>query len=240
MQPCLIDLHLISLVARISSLWLRAGMSCSSYIWNLDNPNYPEMELVPQVTSSRMTRGTKEMTNPVQSAGVSSLWLRPQPRRQPHSHNQRDDATPSNLPTCHLFGPAPPHRTLSRCLSSRRHCHSLAAPRPSPPPPPPPPPLPLPLGSSGPGWRASPHPAPLPLSIAVHPPRRASPPWSPHGWLTQRTDDECSSGDTTRKRVPPPALTCGRAPQSPLCTLEYNPKDQHILIGGSYNGLVAW
>ena len=28
--------------------------------------------------------------------------------------------------------------------------------------------------------------------------------------------------------------------QSPLCCLEYNPKDHNILIGGSYNGLVAW
>ena len=28
-------------------------------------------------------------------------------------------------------------------------------------------------------------------------------------------------------------------PQSPLCCLEYNPKDSHVLAGGSYNGLVA-
>ena len=27
-------------------------------------------------------------------------------------------------------------------------------------------------------------------------------------------------------------------PQSPLCCLEYNPKDPHFLVGGSYNGLV--
>ena len=27
-------------------------------------------------------------------------------------------------------------------------------------------------------------------------------------------------------------------PQSPLCCLEYNPKDSHILLGGSYNGLL--
>ena len=25
------------------------GMSSSSYIWNVENPNYPEQELVPQV-----------------------------------------------------------------------------------------------------------------------------------------------------------------------------------------------
>lgn len=29
-------------------------------------------------------------------------------------------------------------------------------------------------------------------------------------------------------------------PQSPLCCLEYNPKEHNVLIGGSYNGLVAW
>jgi len=28
-------------------------------------------------------------------------------------------------------------------------------------------------------------------------------------------------------------------PPSPLVTLKYNPKDPHILIGGSYNGLVC-
>lgn len=28
-------------------------------------------------------------------------------------------------------------------------------------------------------------------------------------------------------------------PASPLCCLEYNPKDPHILVGGSYNGLVS-
>jgi len=28
-------------------------------------------------------------------------------------------------------------------------------------------------------------------------------------------------------------------PSSPLVTLKYNPKDPHILIGGSYNGLVC-
>ena len=30
------------------------GMSCSSYIWNLENPNYPEMELVPQVGTRQL------------------------------------------------------------------------------------------------------------------------------------------------------------------------------------------
>jgi dynein axonemal intermediate chain 2 len=29
-------------------------------------------------------------------------------------------------------------------------------------------------------------------------------------------------------------------PTSPLCCLEYNPKDPHLLVGGSYNGLVAY
>lgn len=28
-------------------------------------------------------------------------------------------------------------------------------------------------------------------------------------------------------------------PSSPLCCLEYNPKDPHILVGGSYNGLIS-
>eukprot|EP00308_Calcidiscus_leptoporus_P024516 CAMPEP_0119354926 /NCGR_PEP_ID=MMETSP1334-20130426/3893_1 /TAXON_ID=127549 /ORGANISM="Calcidiscus leptoporus, Strain RCC1130" /LENGTH=570 /DNA_ID=CAMNT_0007368641 /DNA_START=65 /DNA_END=1777 /DNA_ORIENTATION=+ len=29
-------------------------------------------------------------------------------------------------------------------------------------------------------------------------------------------------------------------PSSPLCCLEYNPKDPHLLVGGSYNGLVSY
>eukprot|EP00164_Ancoracysta_twista_P002327 GFYU01003075.1.p1 GENE.GFYU01003075.1~~GFYU01003075.1.p1 ORF type:complete len:570 (+),score=204.31 GFYU01003075.1:231-1940(+) len=29
-------------------------------------------------------------------------------------------------------------------------------------------------------------------------------------------------------------------PSSPLCCLEYSPKDPHILVGGSYNGLIAY
>ncbi|XP_012384708.2 dynein axonemal intermediate chain 2 isoform X1 [Dasypus novemcinctus] len=29
-------------------------------------------------------------------------------------------------------------------------------------------------------------------------------------------------------------------PSSPLVTLEYNPKDSHILLGGCYNGQIAW
>ena len=29
-------------------------------------------------------------------------------------------------------------------------------------------------------------------------------------------------------------------PQSPLCCLEYNNKDHNVVVGGSYNGLVAW
>jgi len=28
-------------------------------------------------------------------------------------------------------------------------------------------------------------------------------------------------------------------PSSPLCCLEYNPKDPHVLVGGSYNGLIS-
>lgn len=28
-------------------------------------------------------------------------------------------------------------------------------------------------------------------------------------------------------------------PSSALCCLEYNPKDPHILLGGSYNGLIS-
>jgi len=30
------------------------------------------------------------------------------------------------------------------------------------------------------------------------------------------------------------------SPSSPLCCLEYNPKDPHILVGGSYNGLISY
>jgi len=29
-------------------------------------------------------------------------------------------------------------------------------------------------------------------------------------------------------------------PPSPLCSIEYSPKDPHILVGGSYNGLVSY
>jgi dynein intermediate chain 2 len=29
-------------------------------------------------------------------------------------------------------------------------------------------------------------------------------------------------------------------PTSPLCCLEYNPKDPHLLVGGSYNGLISY
>jgi len=29
-------------------------------------------------------------------------------------------------------------------------------------------------------------------------------------------------------------------PSSPLCCLEYNPKDPHLLVGGSYNGLISY
>lgn len=29
-------------------------------------------------------------------------------------------------------------------------------------------------------------------------------------------------------------------PSSPLCSLKFNPKDPHILVGGSYNGLVGY
>jgi len=29
-------------------------------------------------------------------------------------------------------------------------------------------------------------------------------------------------------------------PSSPLCCIEYNPKDPHLLVGGSYNGLVSY
>jgi len=29
-------------------------------------------------------------------------------------------------------------------------------------------------------------------------------------------------------------------PASPLCCLEYNPKDPHLLVGGSYNGLISY
>eukprot|EP00741_Cyanophora_paradoxa_P011365 tig00020556_g10978.t1 len=42
--------------------------------------------------------------------------------------------------------------------------------------------------------------------------------------------------DVTNPNVPELEL----APASPLCCLEYSPRDFHLLVGGSYNGLVAF
>mmetsp|Transcript_27229 Transcript_27229/g.69188 ORF Transcript_27229/g.69188 Transcript_27229/m.69188 type:complete len:565 (-) Transcript_27229:474-2168(-) len=42
--------------------------------------------------------------------------------------------------------------------------------------------------------------------------------------------------DVNNPNTPETALT----PASPLCCLEYNPKDPHLLVGGSYNGLVSY
>jgi len=41
--------------------------------------------------------------------------------------------------------------------------------------------------------------------------------------------------DVNNPNTPEQTLT----PPSPLCCLEYNPKDPHLLVGGSYNGLVS-
>ena len=41
--------------------------------------------------------------------------------------------------------------------------------------------------------------------------------------------------DVNNPNTPEVTLT----PPSPLCCLEYNPKDPHLLVGGSYNGLVT-
>merc|ERR1719487_2553150 len=42
--------------------------------------------------------------------------------------------------------------------------------------------------------------------------------------------------DVNNPNTPETALT----PASPLCCLEYNPRDPHLLVGGSYNGLVSY
>ena len=42
--------------------------------------------------------------------------------------------------------------------------------------------------------------------------------------------------DVNNPNTPEVKLT----PPSPLCCLEYNPKDPHLLVGGSYNGLVSY
>ena len=42
--------------------------------------------------------------------------------------------------------------------------------------------------------------------------------------------------DVNNPNTPESSLT----PASPLCCLEYNPKDPHLLVGGSYNGLVSY
>ena len=41
--------------------------------------------------------------------------------------------------------------------------------------------------------------------------------------------------DVNNPNTPEITLT----PPSPLCCLEYNPKDPHLLVGGCYNGLIA-
>mmetsp|Transcript_5082 Transcript_5082/g.7878 ORF Transcript_5082/g.7878 Transcript_5082/m.7878 type:complete len:595 (-) Transcript_5082:83-1867(-) len=56
----------------------------------------------------------------------------------------------------------------------------------------------------------------------------------------QQTPDGMSPNsyvwDITNPNYPEQELV----PSSPLCCLEYNPKDGHVLVGGSYNGLVAF
>jgi len=42
--------------------------------------------------------------------------------------------------------------------------------------------------------------------------------------------------DVNNPNTPEMSLT----PASPLCCLEYNPKDPHLLVGGSYNGLISY
>jgi len=42
--------------------------------------------------------------------------------------------------------------------------------------------------------------------------------------------------DVNNPNTPEASLT----PASPLCCLEYNPKDPHLLVGGSYNGLISY
>ena len=61
---------------------------------------------------------TKETVNPVQPTCVSSLW----------SHNQRDDATLSTLPACHLFG-CGTKEMMQPCPLYLRAIYLVAAPK---------------------------------------------------------------------------------------------------------------
>jgi len=55
-----------------------------------------------------------------------------------------------------------------------------------------------------------------------------------------RRMEQCSINsfiwDVNNPNTPETTLT----PASPLCCLEYNPKDPHLLVGGSYNGLISY
>ena len=51
----------------------------------------------------------------------------------------------------------------------------------------------------------------------------------------QGTNMDSYIWDVNNPNTPEISLT----PPSPLCCLEYNPKDPHLLVGGSYNGLVT-
>jgi len=55
-------------------------------------------------------------------------------------------------------------------------------------------------------------------------------------WRMERMSNVSYIWDVSNPNFPEMELK----PVSPLCCLEYNPKDQHLLVGGSYNGLISY
>ena len=55
-------------------------------------------------------------------------------------------------------------------------------------------------------------------------------------WRMEKMSNLSYIWDVNNPNVPEQEI----APSSPLCCLEYNPKDAHILVGGSYNGLISY
>ncbi len=55
-------------------------------------------------------------------------------------------------------------------------------------------------------------------------------------WRMEKMSDTSYIWDVNNPNTPEQELV----PASPLCCLEYNPKDPHLLVGGSYNGLISY
>ena len=55
-------------------------------------------------------------------------------------------------------------------------------------------------------------------------------------WRMDKMSNLSYIWDVNNPNFPEQDLT----PSSPLCCLEYNPKDPHLLVGGSYNGLISY